>query len=69
MAPFGGRDRFLGTNPWAIGVPALGRTPFVMDFATTTVAEGKVRVARAKGVHLAPGILLDPDGVPSTDPE
>ena len=69
MAPFGGRDRFLGTNPWAIGVPAIGRSPFVMDFATTTVAEGKVRVARAKGAHLAPGVLLDADGKPSTDPE
>ncbi len=69
MAPFGGRNRFLGTNPWAIGVPADGRTPFVMDFATTTVAEGKVRVARAKGAHLSPGVILDPDGEPATDPE
>lgn len=69
MAPFGGRDRFLGTNPWAIGVPAHGRTPFVMDFATTNVAEGKVRLARAKGAHVAPGLLLDPDGEPSSDPE
>lgn len=69
MAPFGGRDRFLGTNPWAIGVPAPGRTNFVMDFATTTVAEGKVRVARAKGAQVAPGILLDPDGEPAIDPE
>jgi uncharacterized oxidoreductase len=68
MAPFGGRDRFLGTNPWAIGVPAPGRTPFVMDFATTTVAEGKVRVAQAKGAHLPPGVLLDPDGEPASDP-
>jgi uncharacterized oxidoreductase len=69
MAPFGGRDRFLGTNPWAIGVPARGRTPFVMDFATTNVAEGKVRVARAKGTPMSPGVLLDPDGEPVTDPE
>ncbi len=69
MAPFGGRNRFLGTNPWAIGVPATGRTPFVMDFATTTVAEGKVRVARAKGVKLPLGVLLNPDGEPTTDPE
>lgn len=69
MAPFAGRHRFLGTNPWAIGVPAHGRTPFVMDFATTTVAEGKVRVARAMGAHLSPGIILDPDGEPATDPE
>lgn len=69
MAPFGGRGRFLGTNPWAIGVPSPGRAPFVMDFATTTVAEGKVRVARARGAQVAEGILLDSDGEPSTDPE
>lgn len=69
MAPFGGRNRFLGTNPWAIGVPAHGRPPFVMDFATTTVAEGKVRVARARGAQVAPGIILDADGEPATDPE
>ena len=68
-APFGGRGRFLGTNPWAIGVPAPGRTPFVMDFASTNVAEGKVRVARAKGAQLPAGVLLDPAGNPVTDPE
>lgn len=68
-APFGGRDRFLGTNPWAIGVPAPGRTPFVADFATTNVAEGKVRVAKAKGSPLAGGLVLDSAGTVSTDPE
>jgi uncharacterized oxidoreductase len=68
MAPFGGRSRFLGTNPWAIGVPAHGRTAFVMDFATTTVAEGKVRLARAKRAQVAPGLILDLAGEPVTDP-
>src|SRR5205807_285794 len=38
-APFGGSSRFLGTNPWSIGIPLAGQDPFVMDFATTTVAE------------------------------
>jgi hydroxycarboxylate dehydrogenase B len=69
MAPFGGRGRFLGTNPWAIGVPVHGRTPFVIDFATTTVAEGKVRLARARRASLPPGIILDLAGEPVTDPE
>jgi LDH2 family malate/lactate/ureidoglycolate dehydrogenase len=69
MAPFGGRSRFLGTNPWAIGVPVHGRTPFVMDFATTTVAEGRVRLARAKRAQVAPGVILDRAGEPVTDPE
>lgn len=67
-APFGGRDRFLGTNPWAIGVANPGGNPFVMDFATTNVAEGKVRVAKARGATLAPGLVLDAAGEVSVDP-
>lgn len=69
VAPFGGRHRFLGTNPWAVGVPAGAGTPFVMDFATSNLAEGKVRVARSKGTQLPAGALLDARGEPSTEPE
>jgi uncharacterized oxidoreductase len=68
-APFGGRQRFLGTNPWAIGLPARDRTPFVMDFASTNVAEGKVRVAKAKGAQLPSGVLIDSEGSITTDPD
>jgi uncharacterized oxidoreductase len=67
-APFGGATRFLGTNPWSIGLPVAGREPFVMDFATTTVAEGKVRVALASGKQVPQGALLDTDGMPTRDP-
>jgi LDH2 family malate/lactate/ureidoglycolate dehydrogenase len=67
-APFGGATRFLGTNPWAIGIPAPGQ-PIVADFATTVIAEGKVRVARAKREPLPPGCIVDKEGRPSTDPE
>jgi uncharacterized oxidoreductase len=69
VAPFGGAARFLGTNPWSVGVPAVGRPPLVYDGATSTVAEGKVRLARAKGTELAPGLVRDAGGRPSTDPE
>ncbi len=69
VAPFGGARRLLGTNPWAIGAPVLGGTPFVMDFATSNVAEGKVRVARSRGQALPEGTLIDIRGEPSTDPE
>ena len=67
-APFGGSTRFLGTNPWSIGIPLAGQDPFVMDFATTTVAEGKVRVALARGKQVPEGALLDVEGRPSRDP-
>src|SRR5439155_1365117 len=66
-APFGGATRFLGTNPWSIGLPIAGREPFVMDFATTTVAEGKVRVALASGQQVPEGALLDTEGMPTRD--
>ena len=69
VAPYGGAARFLGTNPWSVAVPAAGRPPLVYDAATSTVAEGKVRLARATGARLAPGLVRDPDGRPTDDPE
>ncbi len=67
-APFGGAARALSTNPIAASVPNPSGHPVVMDFATTSTAEGKVRVARDKGAQLPPGQILDKDGNPSTTP-
>ncbi|MCA1665864.1 MAG: Ldh family oxidoreductase [Thermomicrobia bacterium] len=71
VAPFGGAQRFLGTNPWSFGVPADGPTSMnmVYDAATSVVAEGKLRVARSKNAPLAPGLIVDKDGNPSTNAE
>jgi uncharacterized oxidoreductase len=68
VAPFGGAARFLGTNPWSMAVPAGGRPPLVYDAATSTVAEGKVRLARARGAQLAPGLVRDAEGRPTVEP-
>jgi uncharacterized oxidoreductase len=68
VAPWGGRDARLGTNPFAIGIPVAGQEPFVLDMATSVVAQGKTRVAHNKGVPLAPGQLLDDQGRATTDP-
>ncbi len=68
VAPFGAAARFLGTNPWSMAVPAEGRPPLVYDAATSTVAEGKVRLARAKAVEVPPGTVRDPEGRPTRDP-
>ncbi|MCY3784771.1 MAG: Ldh family oxidoreductase [Chloroflexi bacterium] len=67
-APFGGAEGRLSTNPMAFGAPAEGTDPLIVDFATTATAEGKVRVALAKGTQLPPGQILDGDGQPSTNP-
>ncbi len=68
VAPWGGADGRFGTNPCCIGVPLKGREPFVLDFATSRVAQGKMRVAYNQGVQVAPGTLIDEHGRPTTDP-
>jgi LDH2 family malate/lactate/ureidoglycolate dehydrogenase len=67
-APFGGRAGALGTDPVSFGFPADGEAPFLLDFATSAVAAGKVMVARDKHEPLPPNTLLDKDGHPTTDP-
>jgi uncharacterized oxidoreductase len=69
VAPFGGGARLLGTNPIAAAVPVAGRPPFLIDFATSNVAEGKVRIARNKGQAIPEGWILDSQGRPTTNPE
>lgn len=66
VAPFGGYGRLMGTNPFAMAAP--GDPPLVLDFATSGVAEGKLRVARAKGEQIAPGVLRDTAGNETLDP-
>ena len=68
VAPWGGADGRFGTNPCCIGVPLKGREPFVLDFATSRVAQGKMRVAYNKGVQVEPGTLIDEHGQPTTNP-
>jgi uncharacterized oxidoreductase len=67
VAPFGGSTRFLGTNPWSLGVPADPR-PFIYDGATSAIAEGKARVALAAGKSVPEGAVRDAEGRPSNDP-
>ena len=69
VAPFGGKARMMGTNPMAYSVPrAPGQNPILLDFATSGIAEGKVMVARDKGVEVPPGNIIDKDGNASVDP-
>ena len=68
VAPWGGTDGRFGTNPCCIGVPLAGRDPFILDFATSRVAQGKMRVAHNQGKEVAPGLLIDEHGQPTTQP-
>ncbi len=69
VAPYGGRQGRFGTNPFSFGFPAADRPDVLVDFATSGVAAGKVALARAKHEQLAPGLLVDKDGNPTTDPQ
>ncbi|MBG6071433.1 MULTISPECIES: malate/lactate/ureidoglycolate dehydrogenase [unclassified Polaromonas] len=68
VAPWGGSDGRFGTNPCCIGIPLKDQPPFVLDFATSRVAQGKMRVAYNQGKTVAPGLLMDAHGQPTTDP-
>jgi len=68
VAPWGGGDGRFGTNPCCIGVPLAGQPPFLLDFATSRVAQGKMRVAHNKGERVPPGHLIDEHGRPTDDP-
>jgi uncharacterized oxidoreductase len=68
VAPYGGADARFGTNPCCIGVPLPGEPPFILDYATSAVAQGKIRVAYNKGEQVPAGRLIDDKGNPTTDP-
>ncbi|MBM3642924.1 MAG: malate/lactate/ureidoglycolate dehydrogenase [Alphaproteobacteria bacterium] len=68
VAPFGAAEARITTNPYCTAVPRKGREPVVLDFATSQVAMGKVRVANNKGEPMEPGLLIDAQGRPTVDP-
>src|SRR5215212_7199885 len=68
VAPFGGREARLGTNPICIAFPTDLPGPVFIDMATSAVAAGKLNVARARNQPIPLGWLLDKDGRPTTDP-
>ena len=68
MAPWGGRRKTVGTNPWSVAAPAGKHDVMVMDIANTAAARGKVYLARQRGEAIPPGWAVDADGVPTTDP-
>ena len=68
VVPHGGMDPRFVTNPFTVGFPVPGREPIVLDYATSAIAVGKVRVAYNKGVPVPDGCLIDGEGRPSNDP-
>jgi LDH2 family malate/lactate/ureidoglycolate dehydrogenase len=71
VVPFGGKFPTLGTNPHSWGIPSAdeGGFPIVMDWATSTVAMGRVQALKREGKMLPPGAAVDANGQATTDPD
>ncbi len=68
VAPWGGMDLLLGTNPIAVAVPAGDVPPFILDMATTVAAAGKIKTLAQRGEEMPEGWMVGRDGKPLTDP-
>lgn len=67
MAPWGGAQAVLGTNPLCIAAPVADGPPVILDMATSVVAKAKILVAEKTGRPIPEGWALDPNGRPTTD--
>lgn len=68
VAPFGGAEPLLGTNPISIAIPAGRHPDFVLDMATSVVAKGKISEALKNGEPIPEGWAVDKMGRPTTNP-
>ena len=69
VAPHGGRQAKLPTNPYCIGIPGGERGPVILDFATSIIAGGWIYAADSAGAKLPEGVLIDKNGRPSIEPK
>jgi LDH2 family malate/lactate/ureidoglycolate dehydrogenase len=68
IAPYDSKVPLLGTNPFAVAIPALHQRPIVLDMATSLVARGKIRLAALAGREIPKDWALDSNGDPTSDP-
>ena len=69
VAPFGGRDGRLATNPIAIATPTREGQPMLLDITSSVVAQGKIRVAVNSGESVPLGWLMNSEGEPTQNPQ
>lgn len=69
VAPFGGADKRLSSNPICVGVPRGNKPAVILDMATSKFSYGKIMLAKNKGENLPEDIVLDSKGNPSIDPD
>lgn len=69
VAPYGGAEPLMSTNPYSIGIPGGNHGPVVMDFATSAIAAGWVYGAKISGASLPDNVLVDKRGNPTNNPQ
>lgn len=69
VAPHGGCERRLSANPLGGAAPMPDGPAIMMDISTSTIAEGKLKVARNRGENVAAGLFVNHQGRMSQDPE
>ena len=68
MAPWGGREGRVGTNPWGLAAPTGGDFPVVLDIALTTAGKGMMKWFEREGKRMPTDWALTPDGYETDDP-
>ena len=69
MAPVGGKEKMLGTNPFSAVIPVPDSDPIIVDMATSVVAKSKFKEYKAQNKPLPDGWALDKNGKPTNDPD
>ena len=69
VAPFGGSDGRLATNPIAIATPTREGHPILLDITSSVVAQGKIRVAVNRGESVPLGWIINSEGEPTSNPQ
>lgn len=69
MAPIGGKEKLLGTNPFSVVIPVPNDNPVILDMATSVVAKSKFKEYKENGKELPDGWALDINGKPTNDPD
>lgn len=68
IAPWGGAEPLLGTNPLSFSCPVSGNEPILLDMSSSVVARGKIRRAQQLNEKIPDSWALDSDGISTTDP-
>ena len=68
VVPFGGTERYYGTNPIGFAMPGEGDDIVIFDMGTTVGVWGRILHARSKNEPIPAGWAVDANGEETTDP-